>query len=147
MEVDDEGETHIGSHRELMWEFDEVKALDMHHLRYDFARDVPVSENNIDVFVNAAMMRKQYLDGAVYFLKASGQEFLIKELPVTDVDSAVALAEKMRGQDVLESARRDGVSMKHRTHTITLDADYTEVLQDCVVKQLKRMSEVSFADE
>lgn len=147
VEVDDEGETHIGAHRELMWEFDEVKALDMHHLRYDFARDVPVSENNIDVFVNAAMMRKQYLDGAVDFLKASGQEFLIKELPVTDVDSAVALAEKMRGQDVLESARRDGVSMKHRTHTITLDADYTEVLQDCVVKQLKRMSEVSFADE
>lgn len=147
VEVDEEGETHIGAHKELMWEFDEVKALDMHHLRYDFASDVPVSAHNIEVFVNASEMRKQYLDQAVAFLEASGQDFLIKELPVADVNAAVTLAESIRKNAQLESARREGVGMAHRTHTISLDADYTEVLQDCVVRQLRHVSEISFADE
>lgn len=41
----------VGISRKKMYSFDEVKALDLHHLGYDFPYDVGISKRNVDVFV------------------------------------------------------------------------------------------------
>ena len=37
-----------------LYDFDEVKALDLHHLDYDFNKDFPISINNVDKFIAVA---------------------------------------------------------------------------------------------
>lgn len=103
--------------------FDEVKALDIHHLGYDFYHDIMVSKINVDKFIEVANERSELLDDAMDYLKASKQDDAIAFLPVKDVTVMKEVADEMDIDSVLtfhepESAR------KHSGKTVTLDADY-----------------------
>lgn len=65
--------------------FDEVKALDLHHLGYDFFADVRIGSQSLKHFTDQARDRDQALQGAVGWLKASGQEQAVRDLPIADV--------------------------------------------------------------
>jgi hypothetical protein len=108
--------------------FEEVKGLDLHHLRYDFSRDIEVGARARAEFVRWSRRRGEALDGAVAYLEGSGQAERGTELPVTDVVAMTALASEMErsgatavlpsgvaGLRGRESARRSPtVSLTHR---------------------------------
>lgn len=66
-------------------DFSEVKALDLHHLGYDFFSDVEISKTSFERFDKAASRRRSLLRGTVDWFEISGQSDSISELPVDDV--------------------------------------------------------------
>ncbi|MFD2024174.1 relaxase MobL [Promicromonospora aerolata] len=66
-------------------DFDEVKALDLHHLGYDFTGDVEVGPKACRDFVAATRERRRLLLAAATYLDESGQSEAISDLPVDDV--------------------------------------------------------------
>lgn len=78
--------------------FDDVKALDLHHLGYDFVTDVRVGRHAWQIFTQTASERRQKMLAAMDYLDASGQSEAISDLPVEDVASMVKTAERLQAQ-------------------------------------------------
>lgn len=117
--------------------FEEVKSLDLHHMRYDFSRDVEVGSRTRAAFVDAARRRTEALDAAMEYLVASGQEDAIDELPVSDVRSMSQLAQaivadpnSMLLSQVAELARVRAIA--RRSKTVSLSTDLAEQLTEHV---------------
>lgn len=72
--------------------FQEVKGLDLHHMRYDFSRDVAVGTQATASFKEWARRRSESLQRAVEYLEFSGQSLSVEDLPIGDVQAMVALA-------------------------------------------------------
>lgn len=109
-------------------DFDEVKGLDLHHMRYDFANDVQVGKRSVRAFRAQAIARAQALDAAVEYLVASGQEATLDELPLRDVRAMVELAEAIEADPlamlpshVAELARARAVARRSKTVRLTED--------------------------
>ncbi|MFI1408702.1 relaxase MobL [Streptomyces sp. NPDC020707] len=67
------------------YDFDEVKALDLHHLGYDFVTDVEIGPHAHQTFVETTRDRRRLLLAAMDYLDQSGQAEAIPDLPVDDV--------------------------------------------------------------
>lgn len=104
--------------------FDEVKALDLHHLGYDFPYDAKISKRNVDAFVEAAKTRYESFQRAKSYLVSTGQELAVKLLPERDVLFMRRYAEEMTGKSLLESTRPK-TGQKRKASTIRLGTDYT----------------------
>ncbi|ROR75973.1 hypothetical protein SAMN06295974_3882 [Plantibacter flavus] len=108
--------------------FEEVKGLDLHHMRYDFAEDVAVGDRTLRAFRQASEKRTAALDAAVAYLVASGQSDSVAELPVSDVRAMANLALTMTDDGtgmlpshVAELARERAIL--RRSRTVQLDAN------------------------
>jgi hypothetical protein len=119
--------------------FEEVKGLDLHHMRYDFSHDVEVGRRTLAAFTTAAEQRAAALDGAIEYLIASGQEDAIAELPVSDVRNMARLAEQIEADPntllpshVAELARERAIAKRSRT--IRLSTQLAEQLTEQVEK-------------
>lgn len=77
------------------FDFDEVKALDLHHLGYDFFSDVTVGARAREAFAGEAGQRRRFLIAAMAYLDDSGQPQAIKDLPVDDVAAMTKLASQL----------------------------------------------------
>lgn len=106
------------------YSFDEVKALDIHHLGYDFNYEVRISRNNIDRFVEAANVRFSLYLGARTYLESSGQAQGVASLPGKDVLVMKEMADRLQGEAILSAKRPSSGGKKHNGQTISLDADY-----------------------
>lgn len=69
----------------VVHDFGVVKALDLHHLGYDFVTDVEVGRRAGQDFLDVARTRRRLLLSAMDYLEGSGQSASIVELPVDDV--------------------------------------------------------------
>ena len=114
-----------GVSRKKPYEFDEVKALDLHHLGYDWTYDIDVSRPNVEEFISYANKRHELFRGAKNYLEASGQSAQVVGLPEVDIKIMKELADKMTVNPVLSSNVSGGGS-KPRRKTVRLDADYTK---------------------
>ncbi|MFI9629324.1 relaxase MobL [Streptomyces sp. NPDC052042] len=85
------------------YDFDEVKALDLHHLGYDFITDVKVGPRARASFTAAAAERRRMLLAAMEYLDKSGQSEAISDLPVDDVAAMTRLS-----RELAVPARADG---------------------------------------
>lgn len=81
------------------YDFEDVKGLDLHHMRYDFSSDVEVGARARKQFVQWARSRRYHRDRAMAYLQASGQKEAIANMPSADIDAMNVLADKLR-QDV-----------------------------------------------
>lgn len=106
------------------YNFGDVKALDLHHLAYDFPFDADVSKVNVDAFVLMADWRGEAYDAAVKYLEASGQSDYIHELPNADVKLMREVAARMRSKPVIESAKGSSESARGRGRTVRLDESF-----------------------
>lgn len=77
------------------YDFDDVKGLDLHHMRYDFSSDVEVGARARKQFVQWARSRRFHRDRAMAYLQASGQKEAIANMPVSDIDAMNALSDKL----------------------------------------------------
>jgi hypothetical protein len=73
--------------------FQDVKALDLHHMRYDFARDVPVGDKGRAAFQEWASRRTHALADMVTYLESSGQAEYIQILPTKDIQDMATMAQ------------------------------------------------------
>jgi hypothetical protein len=108
--------------------FEEVKGLDLHHMRYDFSQDVEVGKRTLAAFVQAAERRSDALDAAVAYLEGSGQGGAVAGLPVTDVRTMAKLAADistdlmaMLPSHVAELAREREILRRSRTVRLSTD--------------------------
>ena len=108
--------------------FEEVKGLDLHHMRYDFSQDVEVGKRTRATFVQAAVRRSATLKTAVSYLVNSGQSEAVSELPVSDVQLMTALAieisrdpQTMLSSHVAELSREREVLRRSRTVRLSSD--------------------------
>lgn len=103
--------------------FDDVKALDLHHLSYDFHRDISVSYINVQNFIQAAKKRSELYESAKYYLEQTGQEGLLSMLPGRDIELMKEAADKMGTIPVVEAAK-PVATKQHGSRTVRLDRDY-----------------------
>ena len=85
---------------DVLHPFDEVKALDLHRVGDDFAGGVDVSAVNVRVFVSCASERKELLDEALDYFRATGQGDVAEQvLPVADVEQMWECAVRLASGD------------------------------------------------
>lgn len=110
--------------KEPAYDFDTVKALDLHHLGYDFPYDTPISKPNVDIFVRMARKREEAFMGAKKYLEDSGQAGAMKELPVKDIELMTSMAERLSDKPLLMSAKSTRGGRANSGRTVRLDANF-----------------------
>jgi hypothetical protein len=119
----DENSAHVA--RRPAYAFDDVKALDLHHLSYDFPFEADVSKVNVDSFVAMSERRYSAYQGAVAYLENSGQADYISELPGADVKLMKEVADRMAQQPVIRSMKGSPSGRRGRGLTVSLDEDFS----------------------
>ncbi|MFJ2662594.1 relaxase MobL [Arthrobacter koreensis] len=119
------------------YDFEDVKGLDLHHMRYDFSSDVEVGTKARKQFIQWARSRRMHCDRAVAYLTASGQTDLIADMPVADIEAMNTLADRISGDShaVLPSEvaalsrKRDAL---RRSRTVRLDTGLVKQMEQYV---------------
>lgn len=117
-----------GISRKKPYEFHDVKALDLHHLSYDFTYDVPISKPNVDEFIHIANERHRLFQNAKDYLNHSGQGDMVSQLPESDINLMKEVADRMTVNPVLVTTKPTG-GKKHNSRTVKLDTDYTKTME------------------
>ncbi|WP_405749018.1 relaxase MobL [Streptomyces sp. NBC_01411] len=86
------------------YDFDKVKALDLHHLGYDFVNDIEIGPQARQTFVETARDRRRLLLAAMDYLDQSGQAEAIPDLPVDDVAAMTRVARELTPQQTDEES-------------------------------------------
>lgn len=118
------------------YDFEDVKALDVHHLGYDFPTDVPISKRNVDAFRETAARRAELYDAAAAYLTATGQGAYLRALPGRDVEVMRATADRLAHGPVLR-ASRSRPSGGRGARTTRLDANYRRDLDLAVLQAVE----------
>lgn len=79
-----------------LYPFEDVKALDLHHMGFDLSKKPPVAEQYAWQFVQAAHVRQELYNRASEYLEKTGQQDFIKMLPGRDVSMMSEVAESLR---------------------------------------------------
>lgn len=98
--VDDEvagGAAALEIRQGTAYPFEEVKALDLHHLGYDFFSDVAVGHKAREAFSTEAARRRTLLVAAMQYLDDSGQSEAIRDLPIEDVAAMMKTVAQLEG--------------------------------------------------
>jgi len=90
-----------GFTRAPAYSFAEVKALDLHHMEYDFPYDMEVSAANVEAFQVQARRRHAAFENASAYLTATGQEEALSFFAGTDILHMYQMAEHLHNQPVL----------------------------------------------
>lgn len=126
--------------KDIKYPFDDVKALDLHHLGFDFGRDVEISKLNYDSFMNVTQRRVDLFNKAAEYLKLSGQEAQIQQFAVRDIQKMSDMAEVLRQSGCLPSAIDDYMKsakpVPRNKMTISLDIDYDNIMASAVKERV-----------
>lgn len=117
---------------EKLYPFDDVKALDLHHLGYDFPSDVMISRVNVDRFVYMANRRYDSFQQAKDYLEHTGQGMMVEDLMPRDVEAMKQFADKLSAGDMSLKSARTEESRQHDGSTVRLGQDYTMDMRDAV---------------
>lgn len=117
---------------EKMYPFDDVKALDLHHLGYDFPYDVQISKGNADRFVEFANQRYEAFMKARNYLVRTGQEESVRDLPETDVTVMKQFADSLEENGPSLPSTRAGGDEKHNSYTVRLGVNYVTDMKNAV---------------
>lgn len=120
MVLDDENNVK----KEAPYDFDDVKALDIHHLAYDFPYNFKISIRNVDQFVEAADIRYEKFQKVKEYLVGSGQEEALESFPVADIELQKSTADRFREDATLYTQRNLTPETRKATRTVTLDYDF-----------------------
>lgn len=111
------------------YEFNKVKALDLHHLGYDFPYDAAVSKINADMFIEMANKRYDAFQGAKDYLIRSGQSDSIARFSESDIQLMKDFADRMQIKPVIATKKSTPDGKRHNGRTIPLDVDYSKDME------------------
>lgn len=116
----------------LAYDFDDVKAYDLHHMAYDFTYDFKIAIPNINNFVEMANKRYELYQKAAQYLESTGQDTALDGIiSVTDIMMAKQLADEFRQTDNTYHTKYDNSDLaKMNSATIRLDNDLYDELSD-----------------
>lgn len=116
----------------LQYNFDDVKAYDLHHMSYDFTYDFKIATENVNNFVAMANKRYDAYLKAQKYLDRTGQSDALKGIiNAEDIKVAKELADEFRNTDNMYRTKFDNSDLiKRNTATIRLDNEIYEDLSD-----------------
>lgn len=120
-----------------LYAFDDVKALDLHHLSYDFPYDAPVSKINADKFIKFANRRYNAFQGAKDYLIRSGQPAGLAQFPEKDIELMKDVADSMSVVSTIVTKKVNNGGKRHNGRTIRLDSDYSKDMELAVRSALQ----------
>jgi hypothetical protein len=129
------------------YDFEDVKGLDLHHMRYDFSSDVQVGRRARSQFVQWARSRRDRLNRAMSYLKASGQVDAVENLPVADISAMNDLADRLgRDTQAMLPSEVAAISREReilrRSCTVRLGTDLAKQVETQVDKSAAYLPEV-----
>lgn len=126
--------------KEIMYAFDDVKALDLHHLGYDFANSFDVSYLNVEAFGNMADRRyTSFMLAKGYFINSS-QEHILRNFPEADIVAMKQLADQLRDNNLFVSNVTGNGDKQRRVHTVQIDEKYDRMMTDVIQNTVQSMS-------
>ena len=108
--------------------FNDVKALDIHHLGLDFyGKDGTVSDRNKQAFVNATHMRASFADGAEHYVTSTGQSLDVLDEARLDIEAMRRVIDEVNATGFVPTV--DPVVLSHQTERYydTIPVDYDPV--------------------
>lgn len=120
-----------------IYDFNEVKSLDLHHLMYDFPNDFNISADNARKFIQATDKRYELFMKAREYLEKSNQEDVIDTFPVKDIESARQIADRFRDDSVLHTKREATAEKRRATRTVRIDYDFYEHQDEEIKNMIK----------
>lgn len=127
-----------GIRKKVAHDFDDVKALDLHHMGYDFPYDIRVSNVNMEIFCEMADKRYEMYLAAKEYLELTNQHSALADLPEKDIMFMKQYADKFRVNRVL-SAECPDVGQFHRISTISLDNNYDMDMKTAVRSTIRSL--------
>lgn len=121
--------------------FDDVKALDLHHMQYDFPQDYQIPKDQSDRFIEVADKRLEYYNKAKDYLVASDQEDILYQLAGDDILSQQDFARQFRRTGNLPTARQQISYLPKQARTIPLDYDFYAHQEDEIKEEIKSVVE------
>lgn len=123
-----------------IYPFNDVKALDIHHLGYDWSHTVMVSEGNKRRFIETAEQRKALCDAAAAYLRNSGRDDEVALLPIADVERMSRVSERLAEDSRLAPSNEFISAAKARSNkSVPTEKVYAEVVHDAVRKAIKQV--------
>ena len=119
------------------YDFNDVKALDLHHLGFDFPYDAQVSKSNADVFVETAYKRFALYQDAKDYLIRSHQPDGVAQFNERDIELMKEFADEIDRKPVIVSRKVGAGGKRRKVHTINLDKDYTANIEMAVKSTLQ----------
>ena len=113
----------------LPYDFKDVKALDLHHLDYDFLYDADISVGNVSRFVNIANERYNLFKPIEDYLKRTEQEDQLDDFAVNDIEKMKQYADDMKLKPVLKSKINEAGVIERAHNTVDLSRDLESELQ------------------
>lgn len=122
---------------DLPYKFDDVKALDLHHLGYDFLYDADVSVTNVAKFVLMAKERFMLYDKVEYYLKNTEQEDVLSQFDGEDIRLMADYADKLALNPVVKSEVVESGELEIAHDTISLERDLESELLNVIHNVMK----------
>lgn len=119
------------------YSFNDVKALDLHHLMYDFPSDFNISNSNATRFMDATEKRYELYQKAKEYLEKSNQEDMIDTLPGNDIEAAKEIADRFKGDSVMHTKREVTPEKRRATRTVRIDYDFYEHQEEEIKNMIK----------
>lgn len=131
----------------LPYDFEDVKALDLHHLDYDFFYDADVSVGNVSKFVTTANDRYELFKPVEEYLFRTDQEAQLEDFAVYDINKMKQYADDMKLKPVLKSKISEAGVIERAHNTIDLSRDLEKELQDVIQHIMHERVEDYFVED
>lgn len=131
----------------LPYDFEDVKALDLHHLDYDFFYDADVSVGNVSRFVTTANERYELFKPVEEYLIRTDQESQLEDFAVYDINKMKQYADDMKLKPVLKSKINKAGVIERAHNTIDLSRDLEKELQDVIQHIMHERVEDYFVED
>lgn len=131
----------------LPYDFEDVKALDLHHLDYDFFYDADVSVGNVSKFVTNANERYELFKPVEEYLLRTDQEAQLEDFAVYDINKMKKYADDMKLKPVLKSKINEAGVIERAHNTIDLSRDLEKELQDVIQHIMHEQVEDYFVED
>ena len=131
----------------LPYDFEDVKALDLHHLDYDFFYDADVSVGNVSKFVTTANERYELFKPVEEYLLRTDQEAQLEDFAVYDINKMKQYADDMKLKPVLKSKISEAGVIERAHNTIDLSRDLEKELQDVIQHIMHEQVEDYFVED
>ena len=131
----------------LPYDFEDVKALDLHHLDYDFFYDADVSVGNVSKFVTTANERYELFKPVEEYLVRTDQEAQLEDFAVYDINKMKQYADDMKLKPVLKSKIIEAGVIERAHNTIDLSRDLEKELQDVIQHIMHERVEDYFVED
>ena len=134
--VDDKDRPYVT--RRSRFEFDDVRAVDLHDLRGDFPGALTFDGKARADYLDITRRRVEAFDEASEYLRATGQGHMVEALDPEDIEAARELMERIENREPISRVESVPQWIPRRKQTVRLDADMHSTLVQAIEDEAVR---------